>query len=273
MTLVPPPLILPTTVAALAAPGCIASIAKANEIAAMKVTSFRMILFPPPSERAESSECSDVEHDESVIRRDRFVMTAIRRGRRVNGMSMLDPVTLLVLEEFRLHTADVDGEVARIVASSSSGIEPVIPLLTSVEDRRDVASIRGLHAGESAASDAAQRAALFPLVSSWVAPKYYEPRMAKRSTNPPSSFRLAVTDLGFNRPEDDQTSPAPRADHASATRAVGLVWIGAPISARAGLVILLGNYDDAAGAAVGQLGWSLPFSRELGVRIYETAVA
>ena len=186
---------------------------------------------------------------------------------------MLDPVTLLVLEEFRLHTADVDGEVARIVASSSSGIEPVIPLLTSVEDRRDVASIRGLHAGESAASDAAQRAALFPLVSSWVAPKYYEPRMAKRSTNPPSSFRLAVTDLGFNRPEDDQTSPAPRADHASATRVVGLVWIGAPISARAGLVILLGNYDDAAGAGVGQLGWSLSLSRELGVRIYETAGA
>jgi hypothetical protein len=53
MTLVPPPLILPTTVAALAAPGCIASIAKANEIVAMKVTSFRMILLPPPSERGE----------------------------------------------------------------------------------------------------------------------------------------------------------------------------------------------------------------------------
>ena len=186
---------------------------------------------------------------------------------------MLDPVTLLVLEEFRLHTADVDGEVARIVASSSSGIEPVIPLLTSVEDRRDVASIRGLHAGESAASDSAQRAALFPLVSSWVAPKYYEPRMAKRSTNPPSSFRLAVTDLGFNRPEDDQTSPAPRADHASATRVVGLVWIGAPIDTEAGLVVLIGNYDETATAAVSGLAWPLAFGRELGVRIYENSSA
>jgi hypothetical protein len=51
MTLVPPPLILPTTVAALAAPGWIASIANASESAAMKVTSFRMIFSPPPSER------------------------------------------------------------------------------------------------------------------------------------------------------------------------------------------------------------------------------
>ena len=46
MTLVPPPLILPTTVAPLAGTDCVASIASASEITATNVTSLRMILLP-----------------------------------------------------------------------------------------------------------------------------------------------------------------------------------------------------------------------------------
>src|SRR6266568_4993396 len=68
MTLVPPPLILPTTVAALAAPGWMASIAKASEIAAIKVTSFRMISFVTSQCAAESRAVASLGHDESVIR-------------------------------------------------------------------------------------------------------------------------------------------------------------------------------------------------------------
>src|SRR5213592_4167364 len=68
MTLVPPPLILPTTVAALAAPGWMASIAKASESAAIKVRSFRMIFFVTSQCAAESRAVASLEHDESVIR-------------------------------------------------------------------------------------------------------------------------------------------------------------------------------------------------------------
>src|SRR5256885_1764539 len=113
-------------------------------------------------------------------------------------MSTKNTIRVLVLEEFRLRAEDIDGAVARIVAESPRGIEPAIPLLTSVDDRRDVATLRALHAGESTESDAAQHAALDPLVSSWEVPKHYGPRITERSESPPSSFRLAVTESGIN---------------------------------------------------------------------------
>ena len=179
-----------------------------------------------------------------------------------------NPIRVLVLEEFRLREVDVDGAAARIVAESKHGIEPAIPLLTSVEDRRDVATLRALHDGESTDSDAAQHAALDPLVSSWAAPKHYGPRITERSQSPPSSFRLAVTESGINaggrpQPLDGEGPPGEQA-----SRAVGLVWIGAPVGTHAGLLVLLGSYDNDS-RAVGDGGWRLPLSRDLGVRIYE----
>jgi hypothetical protein len=182
-----------------------------------------------------------------------------------------DPIKLLVLEEFRLRIADVDGAAARIVAASPNGIEPAIPLLTSIDDPRDVAMLRAVHAGESSETDAVQHAALDPLVTSWTAPKHYGPRITERSQSPPSSFRLAVTESGINT---GGVSPVTlsQAAHAGATksRAVGLVWIGAPVGTHAGLLILLGSYDDPRAVRQDPSGWPLPMSRDLGVRIYET---
>ena len=96
-----------------------------------------------------------------------------------------------MLEEFRLRDADLDGAVARIVAATPHGIEPAIPLLTSIEDRRDVAMLRAVHAGEPTEADAAQHAALDPLVSSWREPKHYGAEDHRAIGSPPSSFRLA----------------------------------------------------------------------------------
>lgn len=181
-------------------------------------------------------------------------------------------ILLFVLDEFRLHTADVDGAAARIVAASRSGIEPTIPLLTSIDDRRDVATLRALHAGEPTETDAVQRAALDPLVFSWAAPKHYGPRIAERSESPSSCFRLAVTESGINR---EGVSPVTlgeaSAGEARTSRPVGLVWIGAPVGTHAGLMVLLGGYDDPRVDGTDNSGWPLPLSRSLGVRIYETA--
>jgi len=180
-----------------------------------------------------------------------------------------DPIRVFVLEEFRLRTPDVDGAAARIVAETPHGVEPAIPLLTSVEDRRDVATLRALHAGESTESDATQHAALDHLVSSWSVPKYYGPRLAERSQSRPSSFRLAVTESGINAGGSPRPVPEGSVEEQT-SRAIGLLWIGSPLGTHAGLLVLLGSYDDDAGV-VGDdpFGWPLPLSSDLGVRIYE----
>lgn len=190
-------------------------------------------------------------------------------------MSVDNPIHLLVLEEFRLRDADLDGAVARIVAATPHGIEPAIPLLTSIEDRRDVAMLRAVHAGEPTEADAAQHAALDPLVSSWCEPKHYGPRITAKSQSPPSSFRLAVTESGIN---DVGVSPATLGAGSVAddttSRAVGMVWIGAPVGTHAGLLVLLGSYeDDRRRDGDESSSWPLPLSRDLGVRIYENSRA
>jgi hypothetical protein len=188
----------------------------------------------------------------------------------VQDMPTANPIQFLVLEEFRLRVADVDGAAARIVAASPQGIEPAIPLLTSIDDRRDVATLRAVHAGESTDTDAVQHAALDPLVSSWAVPKHYGPRITERSQSPPSSFRLAVTESGIN---DDDTTETPDLTLGGGltTRAIGLVWIGAPVGTYAGLLVLLGSYDGAGAPERDPSEWPLALSRNLGVRIYEAA--
>jgi hypothetical protein len=194
---------------------------------------------------------------------------------KVWDMATDNPIRVFVLEEFRLRSADVDGAAARIVAESPHGIEPAIPLLTSVDDQRDVAMLRAVHVGETTETDAAQHAALEPFVSSWAAPKHYGPRITERSQSPPSSFRLAVTESGINaggRPRPPVSEGS--VEDQGASRPVGLVWIGAPVGTHAGLLVLLGSYgDDPRAVGDDPSSWPLPLSRDLGVRVYENSGA
>jgi len=95
--------------------------------------------------------------------------------------------------------------------------------------------------------------------------------MTERSQHPPSSFRLAVTESGINT---GVASPVKlsreSATEGTSNRPVGLVWIGAPVGTHAGLLILLGSYDDPRAVAHAASEWPLPLSRDLGVRIYES---
>jgi len=192
----------------------------------------------------------------------------------VRDMPTSAAIQLLVPDEFRLRTADLRDTAAGIIGGSTRGIELAIPLLTSIDDRRDVATLRAVHAGEPTEIGAAQRAALEPLVSSWAAPKHYVPRITERSQSPPSSFRLAVTESGINT-----GGPPPvmlregTAEDATKRKPVGLVWIGAPVGTHAGLLVLLGGYDDPRGVGRDPSGWPLPLSHDLGVRIYENTAA
>jgi hypothetical protein len=180
------------------------------------------------------------------------------------------PINALVLQEFRLHAADTAGEAARIVAAFSDGIEPAVPLLTSIDDDCDVAIVRGLHAGEQPETDPRQRAALDPFVSTWQPVKEYGPRITERSASPSTHYRLAVTESGINaKSEPSEPSEPPRRNVADrdTSKHVGLLWIGLPVGTYAGLLTLLGT-DDGGGRSEPR-EW-LPLSRSLGVRIYES---
>jgi hypothetical protein len=183
-------------------------------------------------------------------------------------MSTDDPIQLLVLEEFELSSGDAHGAVTRIVERSRRGREPRMPLLTSIEDRTNVAVLRGLHAGESSEPDAAQHAALDEFVSSWQAPKHYGPRITERSESPPTYYRMAVTESGINDPDEAATIGGGFRLDTTFTD-IGLLWIGQPVGTHAGLLVLLGSHGDPS-AAMREHRWPLPLSRRLGVRVYES---
>jgi len=184
-------------------------------------------------------------------------------------MPTAGPINALVLQEFRLHAADTAGAAARIVAAFAEGVEPPIPLLTSIDDGRDVAIVRGLHSGEQPEGDPLQRAELDPLVASWQPVRQYGPRITERSESPPTYYRLAVTESGISNAAAEPSEPkAPEVSDGTSSKRVGLLWIGLPVGTYAGLLTLLGT-DDGAARRAEPREW-LPLSRSLGVRIYES---
>jgi hypothetical protein len=232
-----------------------------------------VIITSPPQRTTMVRRPRAESHDETVMTRDGKVMTAHLPRVTVGAMSTDNAVRTLVLEEFRLNSTDGNSAAARIVSATSRGLEPQVPLLTSIDDRCDVATIRGLHAHEPTDVDLAQHAALDPLVRSWQTPRHYSARIAERSVSPASSFRLAVTESGINGDGRPAMQFGRSASGETKRRPIGLVWVGAPLSSHAGLLVLLGTYDDPRAAEADPTGWPLPLSRDLGVRIYQSGPA
>jgi len=198
-------------------------------------------------------------------------MTATALTPAMTDMARDAPITALVLQEFRLRDEDSAGEAARIIAAFSGGIEPAVPLLVSIDDPRDVATVRAIRRGETPERDPWQRDRLDRLISSWRPLKQYRPRIAERAALPPSSYRLAVTGSGITNGEPDPLAAMPR-DLATAgsTTPLGLLWIGVPLATHAGLLVLLGSYGDGHDVRPDASDWPLPLSRYLGVRIYQS---
>jgi hypothetical protein len=167
------------------------------------------------------------------------------------------------LQELRLTAPDTDGTVARLVAGSHRQQDAAVPLLTSIEEQRDVAILRAV--GDDGAAETA-RELLAPFVSTWQTPRRYRLRMSERSQSPPTYYRLAVTESGINDTQSD--SLVPRLPMAAGTPLhPDLLWIGSPLGTHAGLLVLLGGRDDEPRADAAD--WPLPMSRALGVRIYD----
>lgn len=170
----------------------------------------------------------------------------------------------LVLEEFRLSDgaayADADGALA---AGDPTGV----PLLTSIADDRDVASVRRMPARSGPTDDTVDHAAFGSLVSRWGPVRTYRPRIAESSLARPASYRLAVTESGINDGDALPAGPTPGHEGAADEQAtpLELLWIGAPRSSHAGLLVVIGDGESLPGA---DASWPLALSQSLGVRIY-----
>lgn len=178
-------------------------------------------------------------------------------------------IQAFVLRELRLRDTAPAGEAARAVAEAAGATGPAVPLLTSIDDERDVAVLRAVYAGETAETEDAQRDALEAFVVTWRPPQRYAARIAERSGTSPSYYRLAVTGSGINNADPDRTASAPGdADGSATPTPLELLWVGAPLGTHAGLLVLLGTAGDDERPDAQE--WPLPLSRELGVRIYDS---
>lgn len=169
----------------------------------------------------------------------------------------------LVLEEFRLSDDAAYADADRALAA---GDPAGVPLLTSIADDRDVASVRCVPGGAGAA-DEIDHAAFGTLVARWGALHAYWPRIAESSLTRPASYRLAVTESGINDRDQGRgrTAGRPVAEPGAQTAPLELLWIGAPRSSHAGLLVLIG---DGQGASRADTTWPLALGAALGVRIY-----
>lgn len=181
-------------------------------------------------------------------------------------MSITAGLYTLELQEFRVVSPDTDGTVARLVADSYGAGDRAVPLLTSIDEPCDVAIVRAFVDDDAPAENQDARAMLGPLVSEWESPKRYRLRIAERSQSPPTYYRLAVTESGINDTHSDSLVRVPTVVDGSPLDA-GLLWIGSPVGTHAGLLVLLGGRGDQPLPDAAQ--WPLPFSRALGVRIYD----
>jgi len=160
--------------------------------------------------------------------------------------------------------------IERIVSTTRAGSASAVPLLISVDDARDVATLRMAVDRQSKHADREQRAALAPFVASWRPLRWYQSRIAENAQAPPRYYRMAVTESGINDVERDLLSgPPPDRGELNEASRIALLWIGAPVGTHAGLLVLVGHCGEAPFARRDISGWPLPLSRELGVRIYQ----
>ena len=188
-----------------------------------------------------------------------------------------------VLHELRLPTGDLPTRLraaARLADMPTARGERVLPLLVSIDDQRDVACLRRVH--ELPADDEAGpriREALAPESEERALPRYYNERAAIAGERGDAGYyRMAVTESGSNDPAPTSAplgGPVTRAPDSTSSAGdpagAPLLWIGTPVARGTGLVVITGHHDAGAYATKDPQAWPLGTSRELGVRIYESA--
>lgn len=186
-------------------------------------------------------------------------------NRTLCDMTKVVHTEVLVLDEFRLRAAETHGAAAARVSATSGDARDPVPLLTSIDDPRDVAAFRSVGTGALDGDGPRGDEALEKLVAGWHPVRRYLARLAVRAPGPPpSSYRLAVTESGIN--DESVSPPSQRPDDPTPGEPISLLVIGAPEGTHAGLLVLVGREDRDDD----RTSWPLPLSRDLGVRVYES---
>lgn len=178
------------------------------------------------------------------------------------------PEGQLVLQEFRLTSVDSIEAVGRIIEQAS----PTVPLLTSIDDPRDVATVRRVD-GADLPEALEDRVALAPFVSAWKPARRYALRVLENALAPPDYYRMAVTESGINDRDRSDTERSSKAGPGKGDP-IGLLWIADPVGTYAGLLIVIGHYGREPFPVGPEFSdWPLALSHDLGVRIYEGAAS
>jgi hypothetical protein len=176
----------------------------------------------------------------------------------------------MTIKQFELHEmrlrASSDRALAATAVADQAGPDG-LPMLSSIEDDRDVAVLRAV--GPGGKPDEELRAALSPYVASRRPVRQYRSRLALQSPQPASYFRLAVTDSGINNSAQSGDPPTAVTQGSAAGTTAQQLWIGAPVDSFGGLLVLVGHAEEGSFAADRRsTSWPLPLSADLGVRIY-----
>ena len=182
----------------------------------------------------------------------------------------LDDISGFTVHEFRLHDHVDRATVEKRLGTLGDGDGDLsVPLLARLDDVRSLALVRAHYGGDPPASDRNVRT-LIDELGDGLRSRDFRARVALAAPDAGSHFRLAMTEFGRNdaAPNADETwIAADEGDRPDADSQ--MLWIGVTTDSSQGLFVLTGHDAQAPDRpAGGAASWPLPFSSELGVRIY-----
>lgn len=171
------------------------------------------------------------------------------------------------VHEFRL-SADIDQTTMQKFLDALDGDAPSVPLLARIDDNQALASVRTRSSGDAVAEDEVRTA--IDALGQARHSRDFRTRVAVAPPEAGRHFRLAITEFGRN----DAAANAPdtwvaASDGDRSDADSQLLWIGGTAESAQGLFVLVGHAAETpARPDDGKAAWPLPWSDDLGVRIY-----
>ena len=179
-----------------------------------------------------------------------------------------DPISGFTVHEFRLHD-DVDRVTAQACVTHLGPDDVSVPLLARIDDARSLALVSVRHAGDGDGATGEVRAAIGG-IGDGLRSREFRARVALAAPDAGFHFRLALTEVGRNDAAPSATDTwVAAADGDRPDADSQLLWIGVTADSTQGLFVLVGHDVEEPGrSGVADVGWPLPLSSDLGVRIY-----
>lgn len=178
-----------------------------------------------------------------------------------------DAISTFTVHEFRLPEHADRATVQEHLAERA--FDPSIPLLTRIDDDHAVALVRA-HRSVGQPTEDREVLRIIDRLGEAVRSREFNARVALAEPEAGTHFRLALTEFGRNDATPNANESWVAADDADRPDADSqLLWIGVTTDSAEGLFVLVGHdREERAGPEGTTPRWPLPFSSEMGVRIY-----